>query len=173
LESCQAIRFASNDVPDAFIIPEIQEITASCQHALATFNYAAGPKLAALWKDTLDKSRGRVGREMRAHMFRAAWKDEYWDLTQQVRAIFDFIPFKKFFSNITNWGMLMISQLFARLQKEFPDVPQYHFAWIVFSQLQASKMSKDDRMAQNLQLLAFRSLKAAIDNTLNKKVGSS
>jgi hypothetical protein len=32
-------------------------------------------------------------------------------------------------------------------------------------------MPKDDRMAQNLQLLAFRSLKAAVDNTLSNKVG--
>jgi hypothetical protein len=32
-------------------------------------------------------------------------------------------------------------------------------------------MPQDDRMAQNLQLLAFRSLKAAVDNTLSNKVG--
>jgi hypothetical protein len=86
LESCQAIKFASNELPEAFIIPEIQEITASCQHALATFNFTAGPKISALWKDALDKSKGREGREMRAHMFRAAWRDEFWDLAQQVRS---------------------------------------------------------------------------------------
>jgi hypothetical protein len=84
LDCFQAIKFASNEIPEPFIVPEIQEITASCERALATFNHAAGPKLASLWKDALDKSKGRLGLEMRSQMFRAAWRDEYWDLAQQV-----------------------------------------------------------------------------------------
>jgi N-terminal acetyltransferase B complex non-catalytic subunit len=60
-------------------------------------------------------------------------------------------------------------KLFARLQKEYPKAPQYHFAWIALSELQADKMSKDDKMGQSLKMLAYRSLKAAVDNTLAKK----
>jgi hypothetical protein len=62
------------------------------------------------------------------------------------------------------------SQLFARLQKEFPQNPQYHFAWIAMSQIQADAMDPNDKMAQSLRLLALRSLRAAIDNALNDKV---
>jgi hypothetical protein len=60
--------------------------------------------------------------------------------------------------------------LFARLQKEFPQNPRYHFAWIAMSQIQADAMDPDDKMAQSLRLLALRSLKAAVDNALNDKV---
>jgi N-terminal acetyltransferase B complex non-catalytic subunit len=35
--------------------------------------------------------------------------------------------------------------------------------------MQADKMSKDDKMGQSLKMLAYRSLKAAVDNTLSKK----
>ncbi len=38
------------------------------------------------------------------------------------------------------------------------------------SQIQADAMDPDDKMAQNLRLLALRSLKAAVDNALNDKV---
>lgn len=47
---------------------------------------------------------------------------------------------------------------------------QYHFAWIAFSQLLADSMPPDDRMAQDLKMLAFRSLKTAFDNTIAEKV---
>jgi N-terminal acetyltransferase B complex non-catalytic subunit len=60
-------------------------------------------------------------------------------------------------------------QLFARLQKENPKAPQYHFAWIALSEMQASRMPKDDKMAASLKMLAYRSLKAAADNTIAKK----
>jgi hypothetical protein len=59
--------------------------------------------------------------------------------------------------------------LFARLQKENPKLSQYHFAWVALSQMQAEKIPVNDRMGQNLKLLAFRSLKAAIENTIAKK----
>jgi N-terminal acetyltransferase B complex non-catalytic subunit len=35
--------------------------------------------------------------------------------------------------------------------------------------MQANKMPKDDKMGQSLKMLAYRSLKAAVDNTLTKK----
>jgi hypothetical protein len=35
--------------------------------------------------------------------------------------------------------------------------------------MQADKMPKDDKMGQSLKMLAYRSLKAAVDNTLTKK----
>ena len=61
-------------------------------------------------------------------------------------------------------------QLFARLQKENPTSPHYHFTWIALSQLQAKAMPSDARMAQSLKMLASRSLQAAVDNTLADKV---
>lgn len=80
----EAIKFASNEIPEPFLVLEIQETTASCERALATFNHAAGPRLTSLWKDALDRSKGRLGLEVRSEMLRAAWRDEYWDLAQQV-----------------------------------------------------------------------------------------
>jgi N-terminal acetyltransferase B complex non-catalytic subunit len=124
------------------LLAEIQWTIVECQHGLQQYNHIAGPKLAGYWKYALDNAKGPNVLKSRKEFFQAAWRDEYWDLIQQ---------------------------LFARLQKEYPNNPQYHFAWIAFSQLQADTMSPDDRMAQSLKLLAFRSLKAAFDNTLNSK----
>lgn len=142
LKSISALKFAPTDQLDPELLSEIQYLIAQCQQSTLTFNHLSNPSLSALWKQAQDKSSGLDLRNVRKAMFKAAWRDEYWDLAQQ---------------------------LFARLQKEYPNQAQYHFAWIACSQMQATLMPKDDKMAQNLKLLAFRSLKAVIENTKNKK----
>lgn len=82
----------------------------------------------------------------RQHMFKAAVRDGYWDLAQQV---------------------------FAWLQKEYPSNAKYHFIWILFTHLRAKACQierPDDPTAGRLfETLAFRSLDTAVANTLHKK----
>ncbi|KAF2666048.1 hypothetical protein BT63DRAFT_48014 [Microthyrium microscopicum] len=142
LKSIWSLKFAPTDPLDPELLSEIQYLVAQCQKATLTFNHTLNPALSALWKQAQDNAHSQDLRIVRKALFRAAWRDEYWDLAQQ---------------------------LFARLQKENPNQVQYHFAWIACSQMQATMMPKDDKMAQNLKLLAFRSLKAIVDNTIAKK----
>jgi N-terminal acetyltransferase B complex non-catalytic subunit len=79
-------------------------------------------------------------------MFKAAVRDRYWDLAQQV---------------------------FVWLQKEYPSNTYYHFMWILFTHLRATacqtEFPEDRTAGQLFETLAFRSLDAAVANTLNKK----
>lgn len=121
------------------------------QEDLGTYNGTGGAKLAGLWKDTLDvvgskgyfKYSGDNSRyDPKVEMLHAAFRNGYWDLGQQ---------------------------LFARLQRSNPENARYHFAWIALCQIQADKLPKDDKMASSLKMLASRSLKAVVDNSLAKK----
>lgn len=139
---CDSIKSSSKDAPEIALISEIQDITAECQEALGTFRHIGGVKLSGLWKDALDQTPKYRIKKVCEEMYRVALSNEYWDIAQQ---------------------------LFARLQKDNPKLSRYHFAWVALSQLQAEKLPADDRMGQNLKLLAFRSLKAAVENTIAKK----
>jgi hypothetical protein len=55
------------------------------------------------------------------------------------------------------------------MQREYPQNPRFHFAWIVLCQIQADKLPAGDRMGQSLKMLANRSLKAVVENTKGKK----
>jgi hypothetical protein len=136
------LKFTPQDQLDEDLLLEIQHIVVQCQYATSAFNHTAGSQLLALWKQALDTASPNEAKYLRKAMFNAAWRDELWDLAVQ---------------------------LFARLQKEQPNNVRYHYAWIACAQLQASTMPKDDRTAQNLKLLAFRSLKAIVDNTIANK----
>ncbi|QDS67645.1 hypothetical protein FKW77_004638 [Venturia effusa] len=142
LRSCDSIKLSSKDALEVAVIVEIQDITAQCQEALGTFSHAGGAKLSSLWKDALDQTPKHRIKEVYEKMYRVALSKKHWDIAQQ---------------------------LFARLQKENPKLSRYHFAWVALSQFQAERLPTDDRMGQNLKLLAFRSLKAAVENTIAKK----
>ncbi|RDI80028.1 hypothetical protein Vi05172_g10050 [Venturia inaequalis] len=139
---CDSIKSSSKDALDIALIVEIQVIAAECQEALGTFCHVGGVKLSGLWKDALDQTPKYRIKKVYEEMYRGALSNEYWDIAQQ---------------------------LFARLQKENPKLSRYHFAWVALSQMQAEKLPTDDRMGQSLKLLAFRSLKAAVENTIAKK----
>lgn len=142
LNSCDSIKSSSKDALEIASIVEIQDITAKCQEALGTFSHVGGAKLSGLWKDALDQTPKHRIKSVYEKMYKVALSNEYWDIAQQ---------------------------LFARLQKENPKLSRYHFAWAALSQMQAEKLPTDDRMGQNLKLLAFRSMKAAVENTIAKK----
>ncbi|TLD39226.1 Tetratricopeptide-like helical [Venturia nashicola] len=139
---CDSVKSSSKDALEIPLIVEIQDITAECQEALGTFCHVGGAKLSGLWKDVLDQTPKYRIKKVYEEMYRVALSNEYWDIAQQ---------------------------LFARLQKENPKLSQYHYAWVALSQMQAENLPTDDRMGQNLKLLAFRSLKAAVENTIAKK----
>lgn len=139
---CDSIKSSSKDALEIAVIVEIQDITAECQEALGKFSHVGGAKLSGLWKDALDQTPKHRIKKVYEEMYRVALSNEHWDIAQQ---------------------------LFARLQKENPKLSRYHFAWAALSQMQAEKLPIDDRMGQNLKLLAFRSLKAAVENTIAKK----
>jgi hypothetical protein len=84
--SCLDLKFG-DAVPDANLLSETQAIVCQCQHAMQIFTHLAPTQIAAAWKDALDKAaKGKGSAKMvQKEMFRAAWRDEYWDLAQQVR----------------------------------------------------------------------------------------
>jgi hypothetical protein len=142
LKSITELKFTKNDQLDEDLLLEIQHIVVQCQHATGTFNHSAGPHLAGLWKQALDVAPLAGEKYLRRAVFNAAWRDELWDLAQQ---------------------------LFLRLQKESPTNVRYHYAWIACAQLQASNLPADDKLGQSMKQLAFRSLKAIVDKTLAEK----
>jgi hypothetical protein len=87
LEGCLSLRFDGITDLDPQLLSETQAIVCQCQHALGTFDHAAPPKIAAVWKDALDRCAKRPPAiaDMRTEMFKAAWRDEYWGIAQQVR----------------------------------------------------------------------------------------
>ncbi|KAF2435237.1 hypothetical protein EJ08DRAFT_646109 [Tothia fuscella] len=145
LECCQDIKTSIKDPLPVLMIIAAQEIIVHCQHALQSFTHVAGSHLSNLWKVAIDGS-GKGGtsvKEIQREMLRAALDNEYWDLAQQV---------------------------FARLQKENPKLPQYHFAWVALSEMLADRMSSNESTTRdNLRKLAYLSAKATVDNTLQKK----
>jgi hypothetical protein len=142
LGAALALKFTTNDQLDPELISQIQNLVAQCQRSTLAFDHTVPPTVSALWRQALDRATALELRNVRMSMFRAAWRDQYWDLAQQ---------------------------LFARLQKEFPQKPQYHFAWIACSQLQAEALPADSTISVNLKKLAYLSIKAAIDNTVQQK----
>jgi hypothetical protein len=85
LASChQVLANAPKGRLDSLLLSEIQFTIAECQHGLHTFNHVAGPQLAAFWKQLLDVTTAQQAPTVRKEMLRAAWRDEYWDLAQQV-----------------------------------------------------------------------------------------
>lgn len=142
LQSITSLRFTKNDQFEESLLLEIQDIVVQSQQATGTFNHTAGPHLTALWRQALDLPPPASAKHLRKAMFNAAWRDELWDLAQQ---------------------------LFARLSKETPANVRYHYAWIACAQMQASSVPKDDKMGQAMKTLAFRSLKAIVDNTIAAK----
>ena len=85
LTSChQVLNLTQKDKLDSVLLSEIQFTIAECQHGLQTFNHLAGSQLAAYWKQVLDNAKGSSAKKVRTEMLRAAWRDEYWDLAQQV-----------------------------------------------------------------------------------------
>lgn len=143
LASCYAIKAPTSKLPlEPDIISTLQTIVAESQKALDIFTGVSGPHLSGLWKDALDHCPQAWLKEMRREMLTCALRLGYSDLAQQ---------------------------LFARLQRENPKKSSYHFAWVALCQIQAEKLPSDDRTAQSLKTLAYRSMKAAADNTLTHK----
>jgi hypothetical protein len=124
------------------IIISLQNIVRDCQEELGTFTGIGGPRLSAFWKDALDNCPKSWLKETRSEMLSSAVRSGYWDTAQQ---------------------------LFARLQREFPQNPKFHFAWIALCQIQADKLPAGDKMGPSLKMLASRSMQAIVGNTIMKK----
>ena len=85
LNTChQVLSLTPKDRLDSARLSEVQCIIVECQHGLQTFNHLAGPQLAGFWKQVLDNAKGTATTKARIEMFRSSWRDEYWDLAQQV-----------------------------------------------------------------------------------------
>lgn len=89
LATCTAIKGSPKEPLSPEFIVAVQDIIATCEHALSTFTYLGGTNLSTLWKDTLDQSPGGPGangwkKETYSDMLRSALNNEYWDLALQV-----------------------------------------------------------------------------------------
>ena len=73
-----------NDPLEPALIVTVQNVIRDCQEELGTFNGVAGPKLAGLWKDSLDVAPRFMQQEIRGEMLESALRAEYWDLPPQV-----------------------------------------------------------------------------------------
>lgn len=80
------------------IVSSIQEIIATSRQAGKTQNSPVGGKeLLNLWNDAIDRVPSNQRRRYRHEMFKAAVRDRYWDLAQQVcHEIISFSPSLKF-----------------------------------------------------------------------------
>jgi len=70
------------------IISSIQETIAACRWPDSTIG---GKELLNLWNDVIDRVPTKQRRRYRHEMFKAAVRDGYWDLAQQV--CHEIIPF--------------------------------------------------------------------------------
>jgi hypothetical protein len=89
LDTCQTY-FASAQL-DAETVAALQEVVASAQHGLGTFNHEAPQLLSDLWRSVL-QSHHKLFRDDAAQsayqiLLSCSWRDCYWNLAQQVGSL--------------------------------------------------------------------------------------
>ena len=84
LEICSSFKAQKGDPWEPELIRELQHIFAQCQLRLGKKGVSAGADILALWTNALDRSKSNSVDKIRREMLKAAIRDDYWDLLQNV-----------------------------------------------------------------------------------------